>query len=175
MLSDRRFPIAALVCSAGALWAGAAVQAQAPAAAADRDAQMLQKGEQLSNEGKHAEAAANYEALVKQFPTSGLVPEANFRAGYAYYNAGNYDAAVAAFKKVLDDKKAAPEFLELALSLTPQVLAAKAGKLPANDPNRKTALEEAVKQFDVYLAKYPASEEVESANYSKALALYQLG
>ena len=175
MLSDRRFPIAALVCSAGALWAGAAVQAQAPAAAADRDAQMLQKGEQLSNEGKHAEAAANYEALVKQFPTSGLVPEANFRAGYAYYNAGNYDAAVAAFKKVLDDKKAAPEFIELALSLTPQVLAAKAGKLPANDPNRKTALEEAVKQFDVYLAKYPASEEVESANYSKALALYQLG
>ena len=173
MLSDRRFPIAALVCSAGALLAGASAQAQAPAAAA-RDAQMLEKGEKLSSEGKHGEAAAAYEELVKTFPASALVPEANFRAGYAHYNGGNFDAAVAAFKKVLDDKKAAPELVELALSLTPQVLAAKAGKLPANDPNRNTALEEAVKQFDLYLGKYPASEEVESANYGKALALYQL-
>ncbi len=173
MLSDRRFPIAALVCSAGAMLAGASAQAQAPAAAT-LDAQMMQKGEQLSGEGKHAEAAANYEALVKQFPASALVPEANFRAGYAHYNGGNYDAAVAAFKKVLDDKKAAPELAELALSLTPQVLATKAGKLAANDANRNAALEEAVKQFDVFLAKFPASEEVESSNYSKALALYQL-
>ena len=174
MLSDRRFPIAALVCSAGAMWAGAAAQAQAPAAAT-LDAQMLLKGEQLSNEGKHGEAAATFEEMVKKFGASLLVPEANFRAGYAHYNGGNYDAAVASFKKVLDDKKSAPEFLELALSLTPQVLAAKAGKLPVSDPNRVKALEDAVKQFDVYLAKYPASEEVESANYSKALALYQIG
>ncbi len=175
MLPDRRFPIAALVCAAGALPGGAPAQAQVPAAPAGLDEQMLKKGEQLSNEGKHGEAAAAYEDLVKKYAASPFVPEANFRAGYAHYNWGNYDAAVASFKKVLDDKKAAPELAELALSLTPQVLAAKAGKLPANDPNRVKALEEAVKQFDVYLAKYPASEEVESASYGKALALYQLG
>ena len=174
MLSDRRFPIAALVCSAGALLGGTSVQAQAPAAPAGLDAQMIQKGDQLAAEGKHGDAATMFEDMVKKYPASAQVPEANFKAGYAHYNGGNYDAAVAAFKKVLDDKKAAPELAELALSLTPQVLAAKAGKLPANDPNRTAALEEAVKQFDVYLAKYPNSEEVESANYGKALALYQL-
>ena len=173
MLSDRRFPIAALVCSAGAMLAGASLHAQAPAAAT-LDAQMVERGEKLAGEGKHAEAAAAFEELVKKFPASPLVPDANFRAGYAHYNGGNYDAAVAAFKKVLDDKKSPPELTELALSLTPQVLAAKAGKLPAKDPNRTKALEEAVKQFDLFLAKYPASEEVESASYSKALALYQL-
>ena len=48
MLSDRRFPIAALVCSAGALLGGASVQAQAPAAPAGLDAQMIQKADQLA-------------------------------------------------------------------------------------------------------------------------------
>lgn len=175
MIFDRRFPTAALVCSAAALCAGSSALAQAPAAPATLDAQTLQKGEQLSGEGKHAEAAATYEDLVKKYPTSPLVPEANFRAGYAYYNAGSYDLAVDAFKKVLDGKGVPPELAELALSLTPQVLAAKAGRLPATDPTRNQALEEAVKQFDIYLGKYPNSDEVESANYSKSLALYQLG
>ncbi len=178
MIFDRRFPTVALVCSAAALGTGSSGFAQAPAAPAapaTLDAQALQKGEQLSGEGKHAEAAATYDDLVKKYPTSPLVPEANFRAGYAHYNAGNYDLAVAAFKNVLDGRGVPPELAELALSLTPQVLAAKAGRLPAADPTRNQALEEAVKQFDVYLGKYPNSDEVESANYSKSLALYQLG
>ena len=178
MFSDRRLPIAALVCAAGMLLAGAPAPAQLPqppaAAPAGIDEQLLKKGEQLSNEGKHAEAAAAYEDLAKRFPVSPLVPEANFRAGYAHYNSGNYDKAEAAFKKVLDDKKSPPPLLELALSLTPQVLATKAAKLPATDPNRGKALEEAVKQFDAYLTKYPNSEEAESVSYGKAMTLYQL-
>ena len=172
MLFDRRHPIAALVCSAGAMCAGPVALAQAPATL---DQQMMQKAEKLSDEGKHAEAAATYDDLVKKYAASPFVPEANFRGGYAYYNAGNFDAAVAAFKKLLDDKKTPPELAELALSLMPQVLSAKAGKLKPDDPARKPAFEEAVKQFDLYLSKYPASDEVESANYGKALALYQLG
>jgi TolA-binding protein len=174
MLFDRRTPIAALVCSAGVMFAGSTALAQAPAPAT-LDAQLMQRAEKLSDEGKHAEAAAVYEELVKKYAASPFVPEANFRAGYAYYNAGNFDAAVAGFKKVLDDKKSPPELAELAFSLTPQVLAAKAAKLPAKDPGRIKALEDAVKQFDLYLIKYPASDEVESANYGKALALYQIG
>jgi len=173
MLFDRRTPIAALVCSAGAMCAGPTALAQAPAPLT-LDAQMMLRAEKLSDEGKHAEAAAIYEELVKKYGASPFVPEANFRGGYAQYNAGNFDAAVVSFKKVLDDKKSPPELAELALSLTPQVLAAKAAKLPAQDPGRNKALEEAVKQFDLFLVKFPASDEVEAGNYGKALALYQL-
>jgi TolA-binding protein len=135
---------------------------------------MLLQAEQLASQGKFTEAAAMYDELTRKFPSSTLIADANFRAGYAYYNANNYDAALAAFKRVLDGKGASPEIMELALSLTPQVLVAKASRLPATDPNRNAALEDAVKQFDVYLGRYPNSDEVESANYSKALALYQL-
>ncbi len=176
MLFDRRFPAAAIVCIASALLPSGPAFAQAPAAPT-RDQQLMQTAEQLSAEGKYAEAAAAYEEMVKQFPQMPSVPEANFRAGYAHYLAGNYDAALAAFKKVTDNKNLAQELAqigELALSMIPQVLASQASKLPLNAPARKTALEEAVKQFDIYLGKYPASDEAESATYSKALALYQL-
>ena len=131
-----RFPSAAIVCLAGSLLARAPLAAQAPAAAT-LDAQLMQKAEQLSNEGKHAEAAAAYEELITKFPQVPTVPEANFRAGYAHYLAGEYDPAVAAFKRVLDNKTLPPELAQLAelsLSMTPQVLVAKAGKLAPDDP-----------------------------------------
>lgn len=138
---------------------------------------MMQQAEALAAQGQHAEAAAIYEDLVKKFPQVPSVPEANFRAGYAHYLAGNYDAALASFKKVIDNRNLPAEqatLSELSLSMTPQVLAAKASKLPPEDPQRKAALEAAVKEFDVYLTKFPNSDEAESAGYGKALALYQI-
>ncbi len=171
---DRRFP-SAIVCLAASALATTTSHAQAPAATLD--AQMMQQAEALASQGKHAEAAAVYEDLVKKFPQVPSVPEAHFRAGYAHYIAGNFDAALAAFKKVIDNRNLPPELAtlnELSLSMTPQVLAAKASKLPPDAPERKTALEDAVRQFDVYLTKYPNSDEAESAAYGKALALYQI-
>ncbi len=170
---DRRFPTA-IVCLASSILACGPAAAQAPATL---DQQLMQQGEALSAEGKFAEAAAKYEELIVKFPQMPSVPEAHFRAGYAHYLAGNYDPALAAFKKVIDNPNLPPELAtikELALSMTPQVLATKAGKLQLNDPARKVALEDSVKQFDVYLGKYPTSDEAESATYGKALALFQL-
>ncbi len=174
MLIDRRIP-AAIVCLAASTLPSGPASAQGPAATID--AQMMQQAEALAAAGDHAKAAAVYEDLVKRFPQMPIVPEANFRAGYAHYLAGDYDAALAAFKKVIDNRNLPAEqasLNELSLSMVPQVLASKAAKLPINDPARKVALEDAVKQFDTYLTKFPKSDEAESASYSKALALYQL-
>ncbi len=170
-----RHPITAIVCLAGPLLSALPAGAQAPAATLD--VQLMQRGEQLAAEGKYADAAAAYDEMVKKFPQMPQVPEANFRAGYNYYLAGNYDNAIAAFKRVLDNKNLPAELAQLAelsLSMTPQVLASKAAKLPPEDPQRKPTLEEAVKQFDAYLTKYPNSDEAESATYGKALSLFQL-
>jgi TolA-binding protein len=174
MSFDRRFP-SAIVCLAASALASGPAAAQAPAPTLDL--KMMQDAEALAGQGKHAEAAAMYEDLVKKFPQVPSVPEAHFRAGYSHYLAGNHDGALAAFKKVIDNRNLPAEqatLKELALSMTPQVLAAKAAKLPPDDPARKVALEDAVKQFDVYLKEFPTSDEAESATYSKALALYQL-
>ena len=101
------------------------------------------------------------------------MPQALFRLGSRYL-LGDYEKAVEEFPKSTTAKGVAPEIVELALSLTPQVLAAKAAKLAPGDPARDAALIDAIKQFDVFLGKFPNSEEAESANMGKALALFQL-
>jgi TolA-binding protein len=170
-----RFSTAALICIVGlAVACGPAFAQTPPPAAPTLDEQLMQKGEQLSNEGRYVEAAAAYEELVRKYPTSPFFSDANFRAGYTHYLGGEYDDAVNSFNTLLAGKSTPPGLMELALSMTPQVLAAKAAKLLPGDPARKAALDDAVKKFDVYLQKYPNSDEVESANFGKGLALFQL-
>lgn len=174
---DRCFAPTAIVCLASSILGTGQVMAQAPAAPVTRDQQMMDEALQLASQGKYADAAAKYEEMVKLFPQVPRVPEANFYAGQNFYRAGNYDQAIADFKKVIDAKNLPAEYAqlpELALSLTAQALYGKAGKMGPEDQRRKTTLEEAVKQFDNYLAKYPNSEEVETATYYKGLALFQL-
>ncbi|HYR57856.1 MAG TPA: tetratricopeptide repeat protein, partial [Chthoniobacteraceae bacterium] len=151
-------------------------RAQAPAAGQPLplDFQALERGKDAINQQKYDDAIKAFEELLKAYPQSPAVPEATFRLGYAYYLAGDYDKSVENFQKVPTAKGAAAELIELSMSLTPQVLAAKASKLDPKDPQREKSLTDAISQFDAFLTKFPQSEEVESANYGKALAFFQL-
>lgn len=172
MIFPSRSPIAAIVCVAGGFAIGTTLLAQAPVD--PLDVQALKRGEEAVNQQKYADAVQTFEGLINQFPQSAVIPQAYFRLGYAYYLLGDYDKAVENFQKSSTARGAAPEIVELALSLTPQVIAAKASKLKADDPARDRALEDAIKQFDIFLQRFPQSEEGESANMGKALAMFQL-
>ena len=171
-----RHSLAAIVCFAAATVAVSPAHAQAPAPGQPLplDFQALERGKDALNQQKYAEAAKAFEELIKSYPQSPAVPEALFRLGYAYYLGGDYDKSVGNFQKVPAAKGAAAELVELATSLTPQVLAAKASKIDAKDPLRNKTLNEALDGFDAFLQKFPKSEEVEAANYGKALAYFQL-
>jgi TolA-binding protein len=174
MIYASRPPIAAIVCFAGASFAAAPAFSQAPAVADPLDVQALRRGEEAINAQKYQDAVKEFEGLIAKYPQSATIPQALFRLGYAFYLLGEYDKAAESFQKASIAKGAPPEIVELALSLTPQVIAAKASKLKADDPARDAALNDAIKQFDVFLGKFPNSEEAESANMGKALALFQL-
>ncbi|MEA3213782.1 MAG: hypothetical protein QOE70_6839 [Chthoniobacter sp.] len=171
-----RQPIAAIVCFAGALLIGASAIAQAPAPGQPLplDFQALERGKEALNAQKYPDAVKAFQEVLSKYPQSPAVPEATFRMGYAYYLLGDYDKSVANFQKVPVTKGAAPEMIELATSLTPQVLATKASKLKPEDPLRDSTLLDAIRQFDVFLQKFPQSEEGESANFGKAIAFFQL-
>ncbi|MEO7318279.1 MAG: outer membrane protein assembly factor BamD, partial [Chthoniobacteraceae bacterium] len=77
-------------------------------------------------------------------------------------------------RKNASNKNLQGEILEDSLALIPQLLSAKAQKLPPGDPGRKANLESAVKEFDTFNQKFPQSPEVEQANLEKARALYFL-
>jgi TolA-binding protein len=128
----------------------------------------------LMNAGRTQEAAAAYEKILKDYPTSTVVSEAQFRLGYLSYLLGDYDKGIEQLKKILGPPAPA-EIQELGSALLPQALAAKAGKLPDGDPKRKAGFEDAIKQFDAFIKKYPNSSEVEGAQYGRALCSYQIG
>jgi TolA-binding protein len=150
-------------------------RAQAPAAQLTRDVQMFENGIALAGEGKFAEAIQSFQEIITRFPTSPAVPQAHFRVGYTYYLAGDYDKAVEAFEK-LPTARPAPDAatLEIAAGMIPQIVVAKASKLEPGNKAREAAFADAATKFDAFIAKYPNSREVESANYSKAIALYQI-
>ncbi len=135
--------------------------------------QAAQQALELFNAGKNPEAIAAYEAIIKNFPTAGVVSEAQFRLGYLRYLTGEHDRSIETLKKILAPP-APPDIQELAHNLLPQVMSAKAAKLKPGDPARVKAFKEAIAQFDTFIQKFPASDEVISANYGRALASYQI-
>ncbi len=164
------FPVT-IVCSAAALLPSGALAAPE----VGLDVQDCINALQLISEGKYPEAIKLYEGIPQKYPTSGMIPESKFRLGYIYFVTGDYDKARSQFGLTIATKGVTPDIVELCYSFIPQVQAAKASKLQPDDPGRKAAFLGIVKEFDNFIQKYPQSEEVESANYGKARALFSIG
>ena len=177
-MKNNRHPIscslplaAALVLSVSAI---PATHAQLPVAdAPKRDQIAFAQGEQLYNAGKYPEAIKAFESIQRDVPTSAFIPAANYRLGLCFLFSEQFDQGVAALRKNLNNKNIAAEILEDSQGLIPQLLYAKAQKEPSAE-SRKATLADAVKEFDVFIQKFPQSPEIEQANLVKARALFGL-
>jgi len=143
---------------------------QAQAVSAD---QATNDAFQLMNNGKLAEAAEAFEDVIKKYPTAMSVADSQFRLGYLYFLLGDYAKSRSNIDKILAPP-AGSDIIELGYALIPQVLAAKASKEQDADA-RKAGYEAAIKEFDTFLGKYPASTQVESSTYGRALCCFQIG
>lgn len=135
--------------------------------------QALQNASNLLDAGDMKGAAEAFDQLLKDFPTSTVVSVAQYQLAFTRYVLGEHDKALEMIAKA-SVPPAPPEVIERALALKPKVIAAKAGALDVGDPKRKTAFENALKEYDAFLAKYPNSDEIEGIRYGKALALFQI-
>jgi TolA-binding protein len=125
--------------------------------------------------GDYPAAVTAYENLLKNYPTSPIVPNAQIQLAFAYFLTGENQKSLDLIKKFRDGPKVGPEINELADLLEPQALSALAASLKTDDPKRKSTYEQAVKKFAEFVQKFPRSSEVESANYSSAVASFQIG
>ena len=136
------------------------------------DQQRYNQANPLFVQQKYAEAAKVYESIQKDFPTSGYIPLANLQLGLSYFFLGEYDQGIAALRKNIAAKNVPAEVLEDSMALIPQILLAKAQKLPPDDPARRSSLDAALADFDTFIQRFPQSLEVEQANLGKARVYY---
>ncbi|MEI6562001.1 MAG: tetratricopeptide repeat protein [Verrucomicrobiota bacterium] len=127
---------------------------------------------QLMNEGKLPEAVTALEGVIKNYPTSTIVSDTQYRLATLYYILGDYDKSRALIQKLLQPPTPA-DLTELASVLQPQVTAAKSSK-EKDEAARKAGFEASLREFDAFLQKYPASAQVETANYGRALSCFQI-
>jgi len=127
---------------------------------------------QLMNDGKLTESAAAFEDILKKYPTSTIISDAQYRLATVYYLLGDYEKSRAFIQKTLVPP-APSDITELGYALLPQVLAAKASK-ETRDETRKAGFEAAIKEYDAFLQKYPASAQAEATAYGRALCCFQI-
>jgi TolA-binding protein len=153
-----------------ALFLGAAT-----AAAQEGPTQALEAANNLYNNGDYPAAVEAYEGVLRDYPTSPVVPNAQVQLAFSYYLTGENQKSLDLLKKFFDGPPSPAELTELAAFLEPQALSALAASRKPEDPARKTNYEEAIKKFAAFIQKYPQSTEIESANYGSAIASFQIG
>ncbi len=124
--------------------------------------------------GDYAKAAEAYEAVLKNYPTAAIVPNAQLQLAYSYFFLNEYGQAEEILKKFLSGPPSPPALNQAARSILPQVLSAKATALDPGDPARKPGFEAAIQGFTDFLKAFPQSTETESVVYGRALANFQL-
>jgi len=145
-------------------------RAQSQGAASANDAAYA-----LYSAGDYAGAATAYQQILKDYPTDAVVPVATIQLAFAQYFLAQLDAAQTTLMKALSFPGLPPDLAQIGDGFLPQILSTKAAGLPAGDPKRKAAFEEAVKKFSDFATKYPQAPEVESAVSGRAIANFQLG
>lgn len=140
---------------------------------AQTPAEAMEQANNLFNAGNYAEAASQYEQIVKDFPTSPVRPQAEMQAGYSYYLSGEYDQALTLLNAAQAETSPA-EIKELAMLIAPQATAAKADATTDQDA-RKKLFQEAIVLFTKYIDQFKSKPEAESAVYGRALSYFQIG
>ena len=153
----------------------AAVLAASTAAAQDAPKQALDSANAAYNSGDYPAAVTAYEQILKDFPTSPVVPNAQIQLAYAYFLTGENQKSLDTLAKLLSGPPPQKDVVESAALLEPQALSGLASSLKPDDPNRKAKYAEAVKKFAEFAQKFPQSQEIEQVNYGSAIASFQMG
>lgn len=156
------------------LWLSLAL-AIATARAQQTPQQAFEAAGNAYNNGDYPAAAEAYEAVLRDYPTSPVVPNTQVQLAFSYYLTGENQKSLDILKKFFEGPPGPADLTELAAYLEPQVLSALAASLKPEDPARKKNFEEAVKKFAAFIRKYPQSAELESAYYGSAIASFQIG
>lgn len=118
-------------------------------------------------ENKHFKAALDgYEAFLNTYPTSKYADYATYSQGWCHYHLGDYEKAVSAFNQFVMDfpeSRYNPSAKEAINQITKEMKELEAKRLfdQAREKLRGRRLEEAKRDFETLITKYPESPHVD--------------
>lgn len=126
------------------------------------DSLNFRKASIILEQGEYAEAITHYRGLTKEYPESGLVPDALLQIGRAYEYMGRNDSALIAYVQVeqrFPESEAARNAMIEAAGL----------RLGAGSWSTAAA------DYERFIQRYPASDRINEARYGIATAALALG
>ncbi len=158
-----------------------ALRAQAPPAAPAvnaPDAREYDEAEALFRANKYKEAAAAFEKFLAKYKM--LSPrslDAKFRLAVALVQEGQYDDAIRHLRELIGNQKIEAPAREMAQLLVAKSLTLKASKLPGETDQQKAMqkkiFDEGIKEYDAFIASFPKSRDMDSAQFLRATLLLQ--
>jgi TolA-binding protein len=171
--STRLFIPAALVAAAFTAANIPALLAQAPPAApaiTAGDARDFEAADELFRQNKFKEAADAFEKFQAKY--KGLSPrslDAKFRLAVSYVQQGLYDDAIRHLRELIANQKVDVAAREMAQLLVAKSITLKGFKMPsetdAQKAQQKKVFTDAIKEYDQFLATFPKSADVDSAQF----------
>lgn len=142
------------------------------------DAKDYEAAEALFRAGKFTEAAESFEKFLgkyKMFSPRSL--DAKFRLAVARVQLAQYEEAIRHLREVMANPKIDAAAREMAQLLVAKALTLKAVKMPSENPQQKAQQKkfylEGIKEYDAFIAAYPKSRDMDSAQFLRATLLLQ--
>jgi len=129
----------------------------------------------LFSAGKFQEAAEGYAALLTNYPTDGVVPNALIQLAYSYLYLGKYDEGLETLEKAFNDPAINPDLKRRARSVQAQILSQQAGTFAMDDPKREETYKKAIEAITEYIKEFPQADDIETLVYIRAINHLQIG
>ena len=163
------------------LVAAPVLRAQAPPGAppvTSPDAREYDAAEAFFRASKFKEAADAFDKFLAKYKM--LSPrslDAKFRLAVSLVQEGLYDDAIRHLRELIANVKIDPAAREMAQLLVAKSLTMKASKLPADSGpqkvQQKKIFDEGIKEYDAFIAAFPKSRDMDSAQFLRATLLLQ--
>ncbi len=147
-----------------------------PAPVTAGDAKEFEAAEALFRGQKWKEAVDAFEKFLAKYKM--LSPKSldvKFHLAVAYVQSEDYANGVKGLKELIANPKVEPAAKEMAQLLIAKSLTLQGFKMPSDSPvqkgSQKKFLENAIKEYDAFLAAFPKSKDGDSANFLRASLL----
>jgi len=156
------------------LWAAALLVLTPGIASAGPDEDLFKKADEALNKADFDTAITALTELTTKHTASTYLNQAKYKLGYANFLKGNFLPAIKILEPLTDPKFPDPGIQESSTLLLAQTFG-RAGEQEKEIKTKNDFFDRAIKAIDGFILRFPRSENLDAAYYSRAVAMMYRG